>query len=271
MVSAFGLVRDEAPGRVTGAVFMGQGEPLHNYDAVLQAARRAGGPVRRADPRRGDQPLDGRAWCRRMRRFAREGHPFRLITSLTSAIDERRAELLPAAARWPLAEVAAALGELHAATGDRVTVAWVVLGGVNTGPDEVEALGRAHAGRAVPAQPHRRQRPAARRLRAGLGRGAGGRSGTACGRWGCPWCGGTRAAPQPTPRAGCSRHSALAGRRRSDLSQVVRQGAAPSSEARSDPAESLPSQRRSGIPAAAFVHVAAVECSLPRCSGPGGL
>lgn len=30
MVSAFLIVRDEAPGRVKGAVFQGQGEPLHN-------------------------------------------------------------------------------------------------------------------------------------------------------------------------------------------------------------------------------------------------
>jgi 23S rRNA (adenine2503-C2)-methyltransferase len=140
MVSAFGLVRGEAPGRVTGAVFMGQGEPLHNYDAVLQAAAvladPCGGRIRAEAI-----SLSTVGLVPAMRRFAREGHPFRLITSLTSAIDERRAELLPAAARWPLAEVAAALGELHAATGDRVTVAWVVLGGVNTGPEEVEALG----------------------------------------------------------------------------------------------------------------------------------
>src|SRR2546426_8230888 len=30
IVAAFCAVRDEAPGRVTGAVFQGQGEPLHN-------------------------------------------------------------------------------------------------------------------------------------------------------------------------------------------------------------------------------------------------
>ena len=39
IVGSFLAVRDEAPGRVTGAVFMGQGEPLHNYDEVIRAAR----------------------------------------------------------------------------------------------------------------------------------------------------------------------------------------------------------------------------------------
>ncbi|HNX48543.1 MAG TPA: hypothetical protein PLS53_03085 [Thermoanaerobaculaceae bacterium] len=140
MVSAFGLVRAEAPGRVTGAVFMGQGEPLASYEAVLQAATvladPCGGRIRAEAV-----SISTVGLAPAMRRFAREGRRFRLITSLTSAVESRRAMLLPAAARWPLGEVAAALAELHRATGERVTVAWVVLGGVNTGIDEVEALG----------------------------------------------------------------------------------------------------------------------------------
>ena len=39
IVAQFIAVRDEAPGTVTGAVFKGQGEPLHNYAAVMQAAQ----------------------------------------------------------------------------------------------------------------------------------------------------------------------------------------------------------------------------------------
>ncbi len=42
IVACFVAVRDSAweeGGAVTGAVFMGQGEPFHNYDEVLQAAR----------------------------------------------------------------------------------------------------------------------------------------------------------------------------------------------------------------------------------------
>ena len=66
--------------------------------------------------------------------------------SLTSAVPERRAGLLPHAARWPLEDLAAAIREHAAAIQDRVTVAWVVLGGINTGRDEVEALGRFFAG-----------------------------------------------------------------------------------------------------------------------------
>ncbi len=39
MVAACLTVRDEAPGRTTGVVFQGQGEPFHNYDEVIRAAR----------------------------------------------------------------------------------------------------------------------------------------------------------------------------------------------------------------------------------------
>jgi len=140
IVSAFCRVRSEAPGRVTGAVLMGQGEPLANYEAALKAAavlaEGCGGRIKAEAI-----SISTVGVVPAIRRFARERHRYRLIVSLTSAIQERRNRLLPAAARWPLGELAGALRELHAATGQRVTVAWVVLAGINTGADEVEALG----------------------------------------------------------------------------------------------------------------------------------
>lgn len=42
IVAAFVAVRDDTPGRVTGAVFQGQGEPFHNYDEVIRAAKKIG-------------------------------------------------------------------------------------------------------------------------------------------------------------------------------------------------------------------------------------
>src|SRR4051794_36142122 len=38
IVAQWIAIRDEAPGIITGAVFQGQGEPLHNYPAVIRAA-----------------------------------------------------------------------------------------------------------------------------------------------------------------------------------------------------------------------------------------
>lgn len=139
MVGQFLAVRGDAAGAVTGAVFQGQGEPLHNYDAVLRAASVLA------------HPCGGRISAKAItistvglvpaiQRYAREQRPYRLIVSLTSAVDARRHALLPVAGAWPVRELAAAIREYQRAAGGRVTIAWVVLGGINTGPDEVDSL-----------------------------------------------------------------------------------------------------------------------------------
>jgi 23S rRNA (adenine2503-C2)-methyltransferase len=139
MVAAFKHVRDEAPGRVTGVVFQGQGEPLHNYDEVIKAAQML------------SHPCGGRTSGRaitistvglvpQIRRYAREGHPYRLIISLTSALPEKRRALLPVAGRFAMEDLAEAIREYAAQAKGLTTVAWVVMAGVNTGADEVEAL-----------------------------------------------------------------------------------------------------------------------------------
>ncbi len=141
MVAAFCAVRDEAPGPVTGAVFMGQGEPLHNTDAVIRAAQLLCHPC--AGRIKAEAiSISTAGIVPQIRRYTRAGHPFRLIVSLTSTDEQRRAELMPGASRWPLADLAEAIRAHAEATGDRVTVAWVVLGGVNTGLDEIEGLRR---------------------------------------------------------------------------------------------------------------------------------
>jgi 23S rRNA (adenine2503-C2)-methyltransferase len=139
IVGQFLAVRDEAQGAVTGAVFQGQGEPLHNYEAVVKAARILA------------HPCGGRIAAKAItistvgllpaiERYARERHPYRLIISLTSAVEEKRRSLLPVVSRWPVRELAGAIRLYQQSHGDRVTIAWVMLGGINTGTDEVEAL-----------------------------------------------------------------------------------------------------------------------------------
>ncbi len=139
MISAFLTVRDEAPGRVSGAVFMGQGEPFHSYDAVIQTARilcnPSGGRVAKENI-----TISTVGLVPQIRRYTRELQPYKLIISLTSTVPERRVELLPVAGRTDLAELASAIRDYAVIAQDRVTVAWVVLGGVNTGDDEVEGL-----------------------------------------------------------------------------------------------------------------------------------
>jgi len=125
--------------RITGAVFMGQGEPLHNYDAVIDAAHVLADPCGgRIDAR--NISISTVGLVPQIKRFAAEGHKFRLVVSLHSTVEARRRSLLPIAKTWSLPDVADALRALHASTRDRVTVAFCLMSGVNTGSDEVDAL-----------------------------------------------------------------------------------------------------------------------------------
>jgi len=144
IVSQFLAVRADSARPITGAVFMGQGEPFHNYQAVLQAAYvlcdPAGGRVdasRISISTAGVVPM--------IRRYTTERHRFRLCVSLNAAIPEKRALLMPIERGHPLDELVDAIRE-HAALRGRVTVEYVMMAGVNLGEEDAEALGRLLAG-----------------------------------------------------------------------------------------------------------------------------
>ncbi len=145
MVATLERVRNEAPGRVTGAVFQGQGEPLHNYDAVMQAARVLSDPCGSHVAAKAIT-ISTVGLVPQIRRYTRERQPYRLIVSVTTTQPERRKRLLPVASGFAFEELAAALREHALASGQLLTVAWVLMAGVNTDPAEIEGLRRAFAG-----------------------------------------------------------------------------------------------------------------------------
>jgi 23S rRNA (adenine2503-C2)-methyltransferase len=145
IVGQFLAVRDEAPGRVSGAVFQGQGEPFQNYENVIQAARVLSHPCGGSVAGR-NITISTVGIATQIRRYARERHPFRLIVSVTSAVADRRRRLLPVAGRVPLEELAEAVREYAAQAKGRMTLAWVLLSGENTGADEVAEIERLFGG-----------------------------------------------------------------------------------------------------------------------------
>ncbi len=144
MVAAFRAVRkdvlaEDASRHLSGAVFMGQGEPFHNYEQVIAAAQilsePCGGRIAK-----GAITISTVGLVPQIRRYARERQPYRLIVSLSSAIERKRQSLLPVAGRFSMDEVVEALREAYAADPKRVTLAWVLMRGVNDGDDELAAL-----------------------------------------------------------------------------------------------------------------------------------
>jgi 23S rRNA (adenine2503-C2)-methyltransferase len=65
-----------------------------------------------------------------------------LIVSLTSAVEEKRRTLLPVAGRFSMSDLVRVLRSHQASLGKRITLAWVLMNGVNHGDDELEALTR---------------------------------------------------------------------------------------------------------------------------------
>jgi 23S rRNA (adenine2503-C2)-methyltransferase len=132
-------VRADSTRPVTGVVFMGQGEPFQNYDAVLDAAYALCDPAgARIDARRISISTAGIVPM--IRRYTAEGHKFRLCVSLNAAIPEKRRALMPVEKGFPLPELVDAIRE-HAARAGRVTVEYVMLAGVNVGDEDAAALG----------------------------------------------------------------------------------------------------------------------------------
>lgn len=139
MVDQVAHIRADSPHPVRGVVFMGMGEPMLNYDSVIQAARILSEPCGMA--------ISGKAITIStagivpgIRRFAAEGHSFRLVVSLTSADPVLRRTLMPVEQTYPLPDLIQALREYHQASGRRVTLAWTMMAGVNTRLEDIRQL-----------------------------------------------------------------------------------------------------------------------------------
>ena len=127
--------------RVTGAVFMGMGEPFLNYDRVIAAAellRCSYAGAIGADK----ITISTVGLVPEIDRYTREGHRFRLSISLGAATDALRRELVPVAARTPVAEVMAAAARHAHHRRDRVMLAYVCIAGVNMAEADAIALGQ---------------------------------------------------------------------------------------------------------------------------------
>ena len=124
---------------ISNIVFMGMGEPLLNYEAVVRAARILSEPCGMAISAKAIS-ISTAGVVEGIRRFAADRLPFRLIVSLTSADPERRRSVMPVETTQPLPEVMAALRDYHAVSGRRVTLAWTMISGFNVREEDAVQL-----------------------------------------------------------------------------------------------------------------------------------
>lgn len=129
------LARDEVaggPGRVSNVVFMGMGEPLANYTAVLGACRRL------TDPQPDGLGMSVRGvtvstvgLVPRINQLAAEGLPVTLALSLHAPDDELRNELVPINTRSSVADTVDAAWNYAATTKRRVSIEYAMMRGIN--------------------------------------------------------------------------------------------------------------------------------------------
>jgi 23S rRNA (adenine2503-C2)-methyltransferase len=126
--------------RVTGAVFMGMGEPFLNYDRVMAAAELLSFPIEAAISAKAIT-ISTVGLVPQIEKFTSEKRHFRLSISLGAATDEKRKLLMPLAACTPIAEIMNA-ARLHAQSRhERVMLSYVCISGVNVSEDDARALG----------------------------------------------------------------------------------------------------------------------------------
>ena len=135
VAGARALARGEiagGPGRVSNVVFMGMGEPLANYRAVLRAVHRLTDPV-----------PDGLGLSARsvtvstvglvpaIDRLVDDGVHVTLAVSLHAPDDELRDTLVPVNTRWPVAQVLDAAFRYYQRTGRRVSIEYALIRDIN--------------------------------------------------------------------------------------------------------------------------------------------
>ncbi|GAB4571090.1 MAG: 23S rRNA (adenine(2503)-C(2))-methyltransferase RlmN [Anaerolineae bacterium] len=127
--------------RLSNIVFMGMGEPLHNYDAVLAAVRRIIAPEGLGIGQR-HVTVSTVGLVPQIRRFADEGLQVKLAISLHAATDTERGALIPINRRYKIADLLDACRYYIERTGRRITFEWALIAGENDVPEQAHALGR---------------------------------------------------------------------------------------------------------------------------------
>lgn len=125
--------------QLTNVVFMGMGEPLHNYENVVAAVRLL------ADP-------DGIGLSARritvstvglvpgIERWMKDDPPAKLAISLHATADERRAELMPVNKAYPLDMLFKTLRRFAHVTKDPVTFEYIMIEDFNDREEDVDNL-----------------------------------------------------------------------------------------------------------------------------------
>jgi 23S rRNA (adenine2503-C2)-methyltransferase len=128
--TAMGLPGSVAIDRITNIVLMGMGEPLHNYNNVLQALRILNSPDGFNLGAR-HMTVSTVGLVPAIYKLSQEKLQVNLAISLHAPTDDLRSQTMPINRKYPLQELLKACQDYIAATRRQVTFEYVLLAGVN--------------------------------------------------------------------------------------------------------------------------------------------
>jgi len=126
---------------LTNVVFMGMGEPFHNYTQVMEAVRILNDPegfgmgARRFT-------ISTVGLVPGIKRFTEENSQINLAISLHAADDELRSSIVPINQKYPISELMEACRKYIQITNRRITFEWALIEGVNDTGEQAQKLSR---------------------------------------------------------------------------------------------------------------------------------
>jgi len=132
-------------GRISNVVYMGMGEPLANYAAVVKSLRILNHPKGKNIGIR-HITVSTCGLAPEIRKLASEDLRPRLAVSLNAPTDDLRTKLMPVNAKYPVAELLKAVRFYQDRTRQRVTFEYVLIKGLNDSPGHAKMLVKLLAG-----------------------------------------------------------------------------------------------------------------------------
>lgn len=127
------------PRLIDNLVIMGMGEPLANYDHLLQALRILNAPWGGGIGAR-KITISTSGLAPQIRKLAAEPLQFRLAISLHGATDAVRNKIMPVNRKYPLKELVAACEEYQGQKGRMLTFEYILIAGVNDSIEQAKPL-----------------------------------------------------------------------------------------------------------------------------------
>lgn len=137
IVGQYLRMQKESDRRISHVVYMGMGEPLWNYEALIKSIRLLGDEVGLSYRH---ITVSTVGVVPGIRALAAEAMPITLALSLHAPDDETRMRMIPTARKWKLEEILDACSEYTRRTQRNLTFEYLLIGGVNDSVEQASAL-----------------------------------------------------------------------------------------------------------------------------------